>query len=95
MQTPQPRTNPARTPHAGLTNPANEPRMLPPTGELGEHAGVRCAVGGSSKAFAGFTAPISALLSLRFPPTCDALTAAQDVCDRRVPTSDARCWQHR
>lgn len=56
MRTPQPRTNPARTPHAGLGNPANEPRMLPPTGELGEHAGIRFAVLGSPKPFAGFVA---------------------------------------
>lgn len=54
MRTPQPRTNPARTPHAGLTNPANEPRMLPPTGRLGEHAGIRSLAWGSSKRFAGF-----------------------------------------
>jgi hypothetical protein len=54
MRTPQPRTNPARTPHAWLANPANEPRKVPPMGRLGDFAGFVVRGWSSPKVFAGF-----------------------------------------
>lgn len=37
----------------------------------------------------------SELLAIDLPPVCGRLTAAQDICCRRVAQDGIRCWQHR
>ncbi len=43
---------------------------------------------------AAFSRPISELLAMELPSTCDRLTNDRDVCLRRVRVEGASCGQH-